>query len=72
MTKIKVQVLTETTVWSKVKNYAVPNHTYFINAVSKKLVAYIKQGTDEVIRMRGNGITFDRRGRTFNVKWRYI
>ncbi len=70
--KIKVQMLTEVTVWDKVKDYRVPNHTYFLDAVTKKLVAYIKEGTDELIRFSGKGIRFERGRRKFTVKWRYI
>jgi hypothetical protein len=70
--KVKVQVLTETTVWSKVKEFTMPAHDYFINPVTKRLLAYRKQGTDELIRFAGKGLQFDRRGRTFKVKWRYI
>ena len=70
--KVKVQMLTETTVWDKVKDFRMPNHTYFIDASSKKLVAYIKEGTEELIRFTGKGLLFDRGRRKFNVKWKYI
>jgi len=70
--KIKVQMLTETTVWDKVKDFEMPNHTYFLDASTKKLVAYIKSGTDELIRLSGKGIRFERGRRTFKVSWRYI
>lgn len=70
--KQKVQMLTETTVWEKVKTYKVPNHIYYINPTTKRLVAYIKEGTSELIRFAGKGLQFDRARRTFNVKWRYI
>ena len=68
--KVKVQKLIETTNWDKVA-YAQPNHTYFLDASTKKLVAYIKEGTDELIRF-SKGIRFERGRRTFNVSWRYI
>jgi len=64
--KRKVQILKETTDWE------FPNHTYIIDAVSKRLIAYIKAGTDELIRFSGKGLQFDRRFRTFDVKWRYM
>lgn len=72
MNKVKVQVLTEVTVWDKVKDFEMPNHTYFIDPSSKKLLAYIKEGTDELIRFAGKGLQFDRARRKFNMKWRYI
>lgn len=72
MNKVKVQILQETTDWSKVKGYTVPNHTYIIDCTTKRLIAYIKEGTDKLISIAGKGMTFDRRGREFNVKWRYI
>jgi hypothetical protein len=72
MNKIKVQILREITDWNKVKGYKVPNHTYVINAATHKLIAYMKEGTDNLIAIAGKGLTFDRRGRQFDVKWRYI
>ena len=65
-TKTKVQMLTEITDW------LMPNHTYFIDPTSKRLVAYIKAGTDELIRFEGKGLSFDRRYRKFKTSWRYI
>lgn len=64
--KVKVRVLKETTNWKY------PNHTYFLDASSKRLIAYIKEGTDELVRFKGKGLPFYRSGRTFDVKWRYI
>lgn len=39
-----IQVLKEVTDWD------VPNHTYYVNQKSK-LVAYIKEGTEELIKL---------------------
>ena len=64
--KIKVQVLTETTDWE------FPGHTYFVSTETKKMIAYMKKGTDKLIRFAGKGLTFDRRNRSFTCKWRYI
>jgi hypothetical protein len=64
--KMKVKVLTETTDWE------FPNHTYFINPVSKRLVAYMKKDTNELIRFKGKGLLFDRSRRKFDVSWKYI
>lgn len=69
--KRKVQRLIETTVWDKTE-VKIPNHTYFLDPVSKRLVAYIKEGTDTLIRFSGKGLQFDRARRKFNVSWRYI
>ena len=64
--KQKVQMLTETTDWE------FPNHTYFIDPSSKRLVAYIKAGTDELIRFSKKGLRFETARRKFKRSWRYI
>lgn len=66
----KVQVLEETTVWDKSPN--TPNHTYYLDAFTKKLIAYRNALTGEMKYFSGTGIRFERARRTFKVKWRYI
>lgn len=59
-----IQILKEVTVWDKAHSN-VPNHTYHINGAGK-MVAYVKQGTDEVIKFK-TPVSFDRRGRKFTL-----
>lgn len=50
----------ETSVWKG----NVPNHTYVLDDSMTKMLAYIKQGTKEVIKF-DKPLSFDRKDRTF-------
>ena len=45
---MQVEYLKEITVWDKVKEFKVPNHTYMVND-DGHLVGYIKTGTKKEI-----------------------
>jgi hypothetical protein len=55
------ETLKEISDWSC--DYKIPNHTYFLNRAGK-LVAYIKEGTDDIIHLK-TPIFFDKRYRKF-------
>ena len=50
-TNLKVDILKETTIWDKV-DFKVPNHTYAINQLTGKLVAYWKECDNEFVRFK--------------------
>ena len=59
------QILIETTDWSDALA-RIPNHTYYLNK-DGKAVAYMKEGTDEIIEFK-KPMMFDKRYRTFKKK----
>ena len=57
--KKEVQVLEEITEWE------FPNHTYYIDPDSKRMVGYRNVKTGAVHVFTGKGLSFDRRNRKF-------
>ncbi len=55
------QILKETTEWDC--SYTVPNHTYLVDGKGK-ILAYCKEGTDEIVKVNGR-IILDKRYRSF-------
>lgn len=55
----KVQVLEEITEWE------FPNHTYYIDPDSKRMIGYRNANTGAVHVFTGKGLSFDRRNRKF-------
>ena len=72
MMKRKCQVLEEVTVWDKA-HAKIPNHTYYIDAISKRMVAYKNAITGVRYVFSGKGLQFDRRFRKFKMRgWEYV
>jgi hypothetical protein len=59
---MQVDYLKEITVWDKVKEFKVPNHTYMVND-DGHLVGYIKTGTKKEI-------IFPKPIKNFSKSWR--
>jgi len=59
---MQVEYLKEITVWDKVKEFKVPNHTYMVND-DGHLVGYIKTGTKKEI-------IFEKPIKNFSKSWR--
>lgn len=71
MMKRKCQVLKEITNWEKA-SANIPNHTYYIDASTKRLIAYKNAITGVMTTFSGKGLQFDRRFRKFKLEgWRY-
>jgi hypothetical protein len=64
MIKRKCQVLEEITEWDKT-DVNIPNHTYFVDCTTKRLVAYRSAITGTTRTFAGKGLQFDRRFRKF-------